>query len=250
MQVDMKRDSELIVCQDRHELADKAACLFAEIVQGAIEKYSLCNVALSGGSTPKLLYERLCRPELSCRINWDKIVFYVSDERCVAPQHEESNFGNAERHLLDPLKIKDSARHPFVGTESNPDKSAHDYENEIRRAVRCGADGLPEFDIIFLGMGPDGHTASLFPGTDALNETKKLVARNYVDKLKADRLTFTLPLINNAARVIFLVAGEDKSEVLRQVLSDTGNFPSRKICPCPGRLIWIVDKAAAGRLSV
>jgi 6-phosphogluconolactonase len=250
MKVEATATQELVLCQDKYDLADKAARRFSRLVADALATSNVCNVALSGGSTPAALYERLLKPHLADSIAWSKIAFFVSDERCVPLESSESNFGNAERLLLDPLEIDTSQRHSLARRYENPDQSAADYEKQIRNIVRAGAAGLPVFDIIFLGMGPDGHTASLFPETAALNETQLLVVKNRVEKLNADRITFTFPLINNAANVIFLVAGEDKAEVVSQVMSGQGDYPCRRVSPLAGRLIWLVDRAAALHLDV
>jgi 6-phosphogluconolactonase len=205
----MKTDlesKELILCQDKEDLADKAARSMQKIVSEVLSKQEICNIALSGGSTPKLLYERLLRDDLKDTIEWSKIAFYVSDERCVEHDSADSNYGNAYRELLQPLKLAKDNLHPTEGQSKDADKSATDYENAIRKNVKAGSNGLPRFDIVFLGMGPDGHTASLFPGTTGLSEEKKLVIKNHVDKVKADRITFTFPLINSAANEMFLVA--------------------------------------------
>jgi 6-phosphogluconolactonase len=246
----LKAKREIIVCNDRNELAHKAALEFCRLADLVLKKGDLCTVALSGGSTPALLYERLLKPDLAGSLAWNKIAFFVSDERCVAPAHADSNFGNAARLLLDPLGIPESKRHPTRSQDRDPERSARDYEEEIRKTVGPGANGMPRFDIVFLGMGADGHTASLFPDTPALNETEKLVVKNHVGKLNADRITFTLPLINNAACVIFLVSGEDKAAVLSEVVSDSGKYPSEKVCPTEGRLIWFVDRQAAMKLDM
>jgi 6-phosphogluconolactonase len=243
--VDSKR--EIILCQDKDDLADKAARTFAALVNKKPDG-SLCNIALSGGSTPKLLYEHLLKPELRDTVNWKNSAFYVSDERCVPHESPESNWGNAYRQLLQPLQLNEKQLHPCKLQDVDAQKSAALYEEEIRDHVAGGRDALARFDILFLGMGPDGHTASLFPGTDALNETTKLVTKNHVAKLNADRITFTFPLINAAENVIFLVAGEDKAEVLSQVMAGRGSHPAGSVMPDSGKLIWFVDRAAASKL--
>ena len=249
MQIESKA-SEFILCQDMNELADKAARSFAKLVADISAKNGSCTVALSGGSTPKMLYERLLKPDLADNIPWDKIQFYVSDERCVAHESEESNWGNADRMLLTPKQIAPAQQHATVGQDKNADQSAADYETLIRKEVKAGPGGLPQFDIIYLGMGPDGHTASLFPGSKALDETHALVTKNYVEKFNSDRITFTFPLINNASHVIFLVAGHDKAAVLAEVMDNAGKYPSERINPIYGKLSWFIDKEAASKLEI
>ncbi len=240
---------ELILCQDKEDLADKAARTFAKIVNSCLENSDTCTVALSGGSTPKVLYERLLKPDLVETIDWAKIHFFVSDERCVLHESNESNFGNAQRELFEPLKLKKENLHPTEGQDKDASEAAAQYENLIRKELRAGPNNIPRFDIIFLGMGPDGHTASLFPGSRALTEKERLVAENYVEKFKAERITFTYPLINNAANVIFLVAGEDKAEVLAEVMQQAGKYPCERVKPSNGRLCWVIERGAASRLQ-
>lgn len=241
---------EVIICDNKTALADATAKSFAQTVIAQVKSRETCFVALSGGSTPKLLYERLKEPDLKNTIPWDKIHFFVSDERCVAQSSEDSNFGNAERYLFAHVPVVADHLHPCVGQDKNPDSSASVLEDLIKKIVPAGENGVPKFDLILLGMGPDGHTASLFPGTKALEETKRLVVKNHVDKVNADRITFTFPLINQAETILFMVAGEDKAPVLSTVLeSDKPEYPSQHVVPVCGRLVWIVDQAAAMNLS-
>jgi 6-phosphogluconolactonase len=246
MQTESK--AAVVLCQDKNELADKAAKNFAALVADISAKQGACTVALSGGSTPKLLYERLLKPDLADSIPWDKIQFYVSDERCVAHASDESNWGNADRMLFHPKHIATAQQHATVGQDKNPDQSAADYETLIRKEVKAGPGGLPQFDIIYLGMGPDGHTASLFPGSKAIDENQALVTKNFVEKFDSNRITFTFPLINNAKHVIFLVAGHDKAEVLAEVMNNAGKYPSERVNPTHGQLTWFIDKEAAANL--
>ncbi len=240
---------ELILCRDKADLADRAAKLLAIIVAGVHAENRICTVALSGGSTPKMLYERLLQKDFAGSIDWSKVAFYVSDERCVPHASEDSNYGNAFRQLIQPLKLGGDNLHPTIGQEKDADESASNYEVDIRKNVKAGANGLPRFDVIFLGMGPDGHTASLFPGTEALGEEKRLVVKNHVDKVKADRLTFTFPLLNSAANVVFLVAGDDKAEVLSEVVNGASKYPSERVNPVDGTLTWFIERSAASRLK-
>ena len=241
---------EVILCQDKEDLADKAARSFVKLANSILATKGVVNVALSGGSTPKLLYERLLQEDLVKSVEWGRIAFFVSDERSVSHESKDSNYGNAWRQLLEPLKLDQAMLHPTEGQDKDPAASAAAYEEQIRNLVKPGGTGLPAFDIIFLGMGPDGHTASLFPGTAGLGETQKLVIKNHVDKLNTDRISFTFPLINAASNVIFLVAGEDKAEVLAEVMSDSGKYPCQKVKPSNGRLSWFVDRSAASKMNL
>lgn len=237
------------ICDDKKDLADKAAKHFAKLVNKIAGEKGQVTVALSGGSTPKLLYERLMQQDLKEVIPWNKIQFFVSDERCVPHDSEESNWGNADRMLLTPLDIQRTQLHPTQDQDKDASISSTTYEIEVRTFVAGGANGIPSFDIIFLGMGPDGHTASLFPGTQGLEETRRLVMKNHVEKLNADRLTFSFPLINSAAHIIFLVAGEDKAEVLSEVFAGAGKYPCEKVVPVQGDATWFIDKSAAKSLN-
>lgn len=240
---------EIVLCQDKEELADKAARTFAGIIKDKPGD-TTCSVALSGGSTPAVLYKRLMQNDMRESINWQRIGFYVSDERCVAHESPESNWGNADRQLLQHLHLSEQQLHPTRMQEIDAEKSARLYEEEILNSVPKGPAGFPRFDIVFLGMGPDGHTASLFPGTTAVQESKSLVVRNHVPKFNADRISFTFPLIDSAANVIFLVSGEDKAEVLQEVMENRGGHPAGSVAPGAGKLTWFVDRAAASKLQL
>lgn len=241
---------QVLVCQDKERLGERAARVFSELVAETLKKSEICNVALSGGSTPKLLYDRLVQHDYAGSIAWKQIAFFVSDERCVPHESQDSNFGNAARLLLDPLNIAQLQRHPTLNQDKNPAKCAQDYEKTIRDLVRADSSGRPCFDIIFLGMGTDGHCASLFPGSPALKETHKLVAKNYVERVKDERITFTFPLINAASNVVFLVAGKEKARVVYEAMSGAGDHPVEKVHLHNGKLIWLLDSAAASKLTI
>lgn len=247
--IESKQYTDLIICKDKEVLADRAAHLFSDLIAEILLSKETCTVALSGGSTPKLLYERLLQNDFLHSIDWKRVLFFVSDERCVSHDSAESNYGNAFRLLLSRLALPDENLHPTYGQDIDPDSSASDYEQCVRKFVQTSKDGIPSFDIIFLGMGSDGHTASLFPDTTAISETHRLVVKNHVDKLDSERITFTFPLINKASNVIFMVAGADKSEVLSEVMSGPVKYPCQLVKPAQGRLVWILDRAAASRLE-
>jgi 6-phosphogluconolactonase len=209
------------------------------------------NLALSGGSTPKKLYSKLIQEKkFHEQIPWNIIHFFWGDERTVPPDHPDSNFHMAWEAMLKHLTITEKQLHRIPAEDPDPNLAAEKYEQDIRKHFNVES-GIPEFDLIFLGMGPDGHTASLFPGTEALHERKKLVAANHVRKLNTTRLTMTFPLLNNASCVIFLVAGEDKAEALKAVLEGPPNpevYPAQMIRP-KARLLWLIDHAAGRLLS-
>ncbi len=241
---------EVVRAGSASELADSVASSFAEIITQAVENRGVASVALSGGSTPKAIYNRLVREDYLNSLPWDKINFFVSDERCVPLSSEESNFGNAQRLLLSKIKATPWCLHFPSGQETDAVRAAQAYEKVIIDTVTGGSDAVPRFDLIFLGMGPDGHTASLFPGTKALDESKRLVIENFVPHLDANRITFTYRLLNAARNVIFVVAGEDKSAVVKEILEGSGEkYPAARVTPKEGINTWMLDAAAASKLT-
>jgi 6-phosphogluconolactonase len=220
-------------------LAEAAADDFA---LGVSSKPGEFHVALSGGSTPKTLFDVLAKRADQI---WDRVHLWWGDERCVLPTHPDSNYGMTKQHLIDPLGL-DPARVHRIPAERDPERAAADYEAELVRVL--GAP--PVFDLIWLGMGPDGHTASLFPGSAGLTETERYVIANHVDspltKGPATRITLTVPASNAARAVRFLVAGADKADTLAAVLAGPpGKFPSQLIA----NPSWFVDDAAAAKLG-
>lgn len=240
---------EIKICSGPEDLAEQCAQLFARLVKDAVAKNDRVYVAFSGGSTPKLLYDRLVKDDLKNSIAWEKIEAFVSDDRCVPHASQESNFGNAKRQLFTPVGLKAEQLHPTCDQDRDPEKSALEYDRIIRNLVPMDDHGLPRFNIIFLGIGPDGHTASLFPGTEALDNNERLVVSNHVEKVRAERITFTYPLINNADNVIFFVAGVDKSKVLAEIVEKRAKeYPASHVSP-QGTLHWVIDREAASHLA-
>lgn len=271
----------LKVYPNDEEFNRSAAEKFVEIGNEALEERGFFTVALAGGSTPKSLYQTLASEEFRDKLDWASVFFFFGDERNIAHDNEESNLRMAEQNLFLPLvkyrleqprrarmpktprsptfappRLVDSQRdEPLFGTmipwqtpHDDADKIAADYEKVIRNTFHLSENEFPRFDLILLGMGADGHTASLFPYTDALNETKKIAVANKVEKLDITRLTFTFPVINNARNVIFLVKGDGKAETLREVLRGEfqwEKFPAQNVKPNNGELFWLVDGAAA-----
>ncbi len=227
----------------------RAAELFAETARQSIAWRDEFTVALSGGSTPRALYELLAGEVYAPRIPWAGVHVFWGDERCVPPASEESNYRTAHEALLARVPIPESQIHRMRG-EDEPLEAARAYERVLLEKFE---ENPPRFDLILLGMGEDGHTASLFPHSEALDETERWVAAPYVEKLGAHRLTLTLPVINRARRVIFLVAGEAKAAALHTVLesdADPRDWPARLVRPVEGgELIWLVDQEAATQLS-
>lgn len=245
------------------ELNRFAAEKFVETANDSIEKRGRFAVALAGGSTPKSLYRLLSGDKFKDKINWGKVCFFFGDERNVLPDAPESNFRMANENLFKPLQINENNIFRWKTELRNAEEIARDYEKKLRTFFhpdiypRNAAKGSDSFDLILLGMGADGHTASLFPFTDALKIAEgegwvKIAVANPVEKLNATRLTLTFPIINNAKNVIFLVAGAEKAETLREVLE--GDFapeklPSQNVKPKDGNLFWLLDKNVAKLLT-
>ena len=221
---------------------------FERAAREAVAARGRFAVALAGGSTPRGVYLQLAAEGQRNRLPWERIHLFFGDERCVPPDHPESNYCMANESLLSRVPIPPANVHRLLG-EEDPARAAAVAEAELREIM---GGGLPKLDLVLLGLGPDGHTASLFPGTEALNESVRLVTANWVPKFNTHRLTMTLPVLNNAAEVIFLATGVEKAKVLAEVLrpSPNGpNHPARLVQPTHGRLLWLVDEAAASRLE-
>jgi len=229
-----------------------AAEKFVEIANKAIEENGRFTVALAGGSTPKSLYQLLASDSFKNQIDWTKVFFFFGDERNVSPDSEESNFRMANESLFAPLQISDENIFRWQTELKDAERTAEDYEVSVTVFFALPEDKLPRFDLILLGMGDDGHTASLFPFTEALKEGKKNVVVNWVEKLNTNRLTFTYPTINNASNVIFLVSGESKAEALKEILEgkcQPEKYPAQSVKPENGELFWLVDDKAAAFLD-
>lgn len=242
---------EAHVFQDPEELAAEAADLFLWLAEQAISARGRFSVALSGGTTPKAVYSTLASART--RLDWANVFFFFGDERCVPPSHEESNFLTAQTSLFRPLNIPDTRIFRMKG-EEEPEIAGRDYEAVMRRTLGSSTDGWPRFDLILLGLGPDGHTASLFPGTAALEERTRWVAPGFAPTGIRQRLTLTLSVINHADVVLFLVAGAGKARIARDVLepssSETAPYPASLVQPIAGRLLWFLDRAAASELTM
>jgi 6-phosphogluconolactonase len=194
----------------------------------------------------------LASPDYRERVDWSRVHLFWGDERCVPPDHPESNFRMVREALLAKIQIPVGNVHRMAG-EIAPQEAAVDYENELRRFFQAAVNAVPRFDLILLGLGEDGHTASLFPGSAALNEHNRLVATVYVQRLKAHRLTLTLPVTNAAAQVTFLIAGQSKSAIVQKLLwvdSGGAELPAGKVRPANGHVVtWLVTQDAAAELA-
>jgi 6-phosphogluconolactonase len=228
-------------------LAEAAAAQFVEAAAQALARQARWAVALSGGTTPQAAYQRLAAPEWARQVDWARVHFFWGDERCVPPDHAESDYGMARQALLDHIAVPTANVHRMRG-ELDPAQAAADYQAELERFFGLAR---PRFDLVWLGLGEDGHTASLFPGTAALHETGRWAAANWVEQLHSWRLTLTPPVLNDAAQVVFLVAGSRKAQILQAVLQ--GPYqpearPAQLVRPASGQLVWLVDRAAASQL--
>jgi 6-phosphogluconolactonase len=244
----MSAPPDLRIFADRSALFQGAAEEFVRQANAAIQSKGKFVVALAGGSTPKGLFNVLAGNQA---LPWDKVYVFFGDERHVPPDDPESNYGMARQALLSKVPIP--AENVFRIPAENPDahQAAESYEQTLRNFFAVPGGTFPRFDLVLLGMGPDGHTASLFPGGTASQEKSRWVVADWVEKFKTDRITLTLPVLNNAATVMFLVSGSDKAATLKEVLhgaQPAERFPSKLIQPADGKLIWMVDDEAAAAL--
>jgi 6-phosphogluconolactonase len=234
-----------VIVSSPEELNRVAAEEFVRVGRAAIGNQGRFAVALSGGNTPRGVYS-LIADKYGDALPWNQVFIFFGDERHVPPDHPESNYGMANETLLSrvPIPAENISRIP---AELPAGEAARHYEERLRNFFGLSDGEWPRFDLILLGMGDDGHTASLFPGTTALEERARLVVANHVDKLQTDRITLTFPVLNHAAEVAFLIAGAGKAEVLGRVFSpgSRAEFPIQRVRPVNGRVLWILDKEAA-----
>jgi 6-phosphogluconolactonase len=244
-----KSDRKIEVLSDLEALSHHAASIFVTTSKKSIETKKRFVVVISGGSTPRRLYTLLGSETYRHQVDWQHVHFFWADERCVPKDDEASNFKTAFDTLLSRVALPDKNIHRIKGEEA-PDKAARDYEEEIKRFF--GESERPGFDLIILGMGEDGHTASLFPGSKSLEEKVRLAIPVYLGEPKKNRITLTLPVLNNADQILFLVAGSSKAVVLSEVLGDgekKRGFPAGLICPARGNITWLIDQDAAAKLN-
>jgi 6-phosphogluconolactonase len=243
----------MLTLPDADAVSHAAAEDFVELAGEAIRDRDRFSVVLAGGSTPRRLYQLLAEPPYREGVLWERVHFFWGDERAVPPDHPESNYGMAAAALLSKLRLPSKAIHRIQAEEPDREKAARDYQSEIGRVLGADPNGPPPiFDLVLLGMGADGHTASLFPYTKAPWERGRWVVSHFVPKLNADRFTLTPPILNRAREVRILVTGVDKAPILRAVLEgprDPEGLPVQLVQPEAGRLIWLVDRAAASELS-
>jgi len=235
----------LEILETPQDLARAAAEIFVAKSKEAVAKRGIFTIALSGGSTPKLLYQLLAAPNRAFReqVPWPSIHFFWADERHVPPDHPESNYRMANEAMLSKVPVAKNNVHRVMSENPDAARAAEDYEQTVLRIVPGKP---PRFDLILLGVGTDGHTASIFPESDVLHETKRLVAAPWIEKLKSYRITMTLPLINNAASVVFLVSGTEKAEIVKEMAQGPKRYPAQEIRPAEVRLM--LDREAASKL--
>jgi 6-phosphogluconolactonase len=240
---------EIRVLPDPPGAAEAAAREVVAAAEDALHDHGAFRPAFSGGSTPRLLFQTLAGAEFRSLVDWSRSRIFFVDERCVPPDDERSNYRLAKENLLDPLGIPPDKVFRMRG-EDEPARAADAYQ-EVLRAEFPGAGGPPHLDFVLLGLGPDGHTASLFPGTAALAETRRAVVANHVPRLDEWRLTLTLPVLNAARRTVFLVVGAEKRDMVAAVLSTergSPDLPASLVRPPDGSLVWILDEEAAAGL--
>jgi 6-phosphogluconolactonase len=240
---------EIRIVNTQADLFQTAAQEFVAQANQVIAARGKFTVALSGGSTPKGLFTLLASGSIPS-VPWDKILFFWSDERHVPPDNPESNYRMANEAMLSKLPVPAGNVFRIHAEEKDAGVAASDYEQTISELFALKPGEFPRFDLIYLGIGTDGHTASLFPGSAGLEEHVRLVIANWVEKFKTDRITFTYPVLNGAACVTFLVSGPDKASVLHEVLENPqSGLPCQRVRPTNGRLVWLLDQAAANALS-
>ena len=247
----MSSSAEIRILTTPQELFGAAAEEVIRAANDAVNVRGKFTLALSGGSTPKALYNLLATNARTA-LPWERMYFFWGDERHVAPTDPDSNYRMVNEAMLSKVPVPPA--NVFRMEAENPEASAvaAAYEQTLRKFFQLDAGGVPRFDLILLGMGPDGHTASLFPGTDGLKEKSRLVIANWVEKLKTHRLSFTLPVLNAGRCVAFLVSGTDKAPALKAVLegNEPGEqYPAKLVQPKDGKLIWFLDRAAASGLA-
>jgi 6-phosphogluconolactonase len=244
-------DREIRILTDGATIAKRAAQEFVQAAAAAVREKGSFNVALAGGSTPKALYSLLVNdPALRSQIPWDKMHLFFGDERHVGPDHPDSNFRMATEAMISKSPLKPQQVTRIKGEYPDTKQAALEYEQALREYFKLKDGEYPRFDLLLAGMGNEGHTLSLFPGTKALHADGRIVVRNWIGKLYTERITLTAPAASNSAEIIFMVTGADKAPALKAVLEgpfEPEQLPAQLLQPQNGKLLWLVD-AAAGRM--
>jgi len=248
----MAAKPQIVIKANLEDVGREAAARFEQLAAQSIPANGRFSVALSGGSTPIALYRLLAEPPFSRTIDWPHVHLFWGDERFVPADHPESNYRLARETLITRVPIPAENVHPMPTEGNDPEAAAARYQETLRRSFVLSEGEAPRFDLVLLGLGADGHTASLFPGSPALNDDQRLVAAAYVSKLDTWRLTLTPSVLNRARHVLFLVCGSDKALTLRQALQgpyDPQRLPAQLVRPPEGAVTWLVDEAAASLLQ-
>jgi 6-phosphogluconolactonase len=243
---------EIQVLPDAAAIARRAADKIIASAALAVNERGVFHISLAGGSTPKALYSLLASEAFRDKMPWDKTQIFFGDERHVPPDHADSNYRMANESMLSKVPLKADQVHRIKAEYEDAEKSAKEYEQELRSSLKLAAGQLPRFDVLLLGMGDEGHTLSLFPGTKALHDNGRWVMSNWIGKLFTERVTITGPVANNSALAIFMITKADKALALKGVLEgphEPEQLPSQLIQPTNGKVLWLLDTTAASQLS-
>jgi 6-phosphogluconolactonase len=247
-------EREIRILSDGAAIAQRAAQEFVQAAASAVREKGAFSVALAGGSTPKALYNLLATDAaLRSQVPWDKMHLYFGDERHVGPEHPDNNFRMASESMISRAPLKPEQVTRIKGEYPDAEQAAQEYEKALRENFKLKDGEYPRFDLLLAGMGNEGHTLSLFPGTKALHANGRIVMRNWVGKLYTERITLTAPAASNATRIMFMVTGADKTLALKAVLEgpyEPEQLPAQFLQPKDGKLLWLVDTAAGGMLSI
>jgi 6-phosphogluconolactonase len=244
----VKREKRIIIEPNAAGLASRGAEIFSKAAKKSVETRGRFSVAISGGCTPRNMHRLLREEPFLSDIPWDKIDMFWVDERCVPENDPANNFGTAKKDFLARVPIPEAQVHPMPG-EGSPEKGAFNYQQELQEYFKTRAGEFPVFDLIFLGLGTDGHTASLFPGQDSLDEKERLVVPVKGGHPELSRLTMTYPVLNSGRQIVFMVSGKKKAEVVKTFLEDKQRgFPAQGVQPAKGKLIFLIDSEAASLL--
>lgn len=245
---------DIRIHRDSQAWVGAAAEFVLEVGKEAVRANGRFLIALSGGTTPEILYRALTSPAFADRFDWSRTTFFFSDERCVPPDDLRSNYALAKKALFTPLNIMPSQVYRMVGESHDPQAAVYEYEQQLRLATKTSPSAQPSLDLVLLGLGEDGHTASLFPGASILRDHQHLIAATRSPKDPPNRLTMTLAAINRASVILFLVTGAGKAGVVRAILDPKTEaerqLPAALVAPEEGRLIWFLDQAAAAELPI
>ena len=246
-------EREIRILPDGLAIAKRAAQVFVQAAAAAVRAKGSFNVSLAGGSTPKALYSLLVNdPTLRSQLPWDKIHLFFGDERHVPPDHPDSNFRMATEAMISKSPLKPAQVTRIKAEYPDAERAALEYEKALREYFKLKDAEYPRFDLLLVGMGNEGHTLSLFPGTKALHPDGRIVVSNWIGKLYTERITLTAPAANNAAEIIFMVTGADKACALKAVLEgpfEPEQLPAQLLQPKNGKLLWLVDAAAGSMLT-